>query len=161
MGMPVASWQGVVLGDPLYRPFIHLDGSGTKQAGDIEYRALRAAAMEWKDNPRERRMQLEKAADRIQSGILAEALGLESIERADPVEASRWFNNARLHYVKAEDKMRQDFSLIAIERNAKRKDAAIQKLREARMRYGALPEADAFKVWLDLLSPPPPPPSNP
>ena len=160
MGMPVASWQGVVLGDPLYRPYCHLDGSGSKQAGDIEYRALRAAAIEWKDNPRERRMQLEKAADRMQSGILTEALGLESIERADPIEASRWFNNARLRYVKAEDKMRQDFSLVAIERGAKRKDAAIQKLREARMRYGALPEADAFKVWLDLLAPPPPPPPS-
>ena len=157
MAMPVASWQAVVLGDPLYRPFMHLDGGGTKQAGDIEYRALRAAAIEWKDKPSERRMQLEKAAERMQSGILAEALGLESIERADPIEASRWFNNARLHYVKAEDKMRQDFSLIAIERNAKRKDAAIQKLRDARMRYGALPEADAFKVWLDLLLPPPAP----
>ena len=52
MAMPVTSWQGVVLGDPLYRPFLHLAGGGVKQEGDIPYRALRAAALEWKNNPR-------------------------------------------------------------------------------------------------------------
>ena len=47
MAMPVASWQGIVLGDPLYRPFLHLDGNGKRLKTDSEFLALRLA-MRWK-----------------------------------------------------------------------------------------------------------------
>ncbi|HVJ47161.1 MAG TPA: TIGR03790 family protein, partial [Luteolibacter sp.] len=47
MAIPVASWQGIVLGDPLYRPFLHLDGSGDIVPEDNDYRALRAAVEKW------------------------------------------------------------------------------------------------------------------
>ncbi len=157
MAMPVTSWQGVVLGDPLYRPFKHFGGSGVKQDGDIEFRALRAAALEWKTNPLERQRQLQQASERMKSGILAEAVGLDFLRLNDPAAAARWFRTARGHYVKDEDKLRQDFSLIAIDRTANRKDAAIRGLRDGLIVYRTLPEVESLKGWLDILDPPPPP----
>lgn len=161
MSMPVTSWQGVVLGDPLYRPYLHLAGGGVKQEGDIPYRALRAAVLEWKNNPRERQAQLEKASERMGSGVLAEALGLELLLLKDPNGASRWFRTAKGYYPAEDDKLRQDFHQITIERTANRKDQAVRELREAQTRYGPIPESEALKGWLDILDPPPPPPADP
>ncbi len=157
MAMPVTSWQGVVLGDPLYRPFRCLDGSGLKQSTDNEFRALRAAEVQWKDSPVEKDRQIEKAAARMKSGILAEGLGLQLLERKDPVAASNQFRTAKTFYESGVDKLRQDFHLIAINRAADRKDLAVRGLQDAQLRSGSMPEADAIKVWLDLLGSQPPP----
>ncbi len=161
MAMPVTSWQGVVLGDPLYRPFRHFDGGGMKQDEDIEFRALRAAAIEWKTDPRERAKQLEKAAERMKSGILAESIGLDLLQQGDSGGAGQWFRTAKTYYARTEDKLRGDFNLISIDRAASRKDLAVRGLREAQMFYGPIPESDALKGWLDILDPPPPPPADP
>jgi uncharacterized protein (TIGR03790 family) len=161
MAMPVTSWQAVVLGDPLYRPFSHLDGGGVKLEGDIEFRALRAAIVQWKVNPRERIEQVEKASERMKSGVLAEALGLEFVERKDPKEASKWFRAAKKNYATNQEKLRQDFNLIAIERALGRKDVASHDLLAAQMAYGSIPEAEGLKSWFDLLNPPPDPAENP
>ncbi len=158
MAMPVTSWQGVVLGDPLYQPYKHLNGSGVKQDDDIEFRALRAAAVQWKDKPLERGKQLERAAERMKSGILAEAVGLEFLGRNESTAAARWFRTAKDRYVKLEDKLRQDFNLIAIERTAGRKEIAVRSLRSAQLLYRTLPEAEGLKGWIEILDPPPPPP---
>jgi uncharacterized protein (TIGR03790 family) len=161
MAMPVTSWQGVVLGDPLYRPFRHFGGGGMKQDGDIEFRALRAAAIQWKTDPRERAKQLEKAAERMKSGILAESIGLDLLQQGDSGGAGQWFRTAKTYYAKTEDKLRGDFNLISIDRTANRKDLAVRALRDAQMLYGPIPELDALKGWLDILDPPPPPPADP
>ena len=161
MAMPVTSWQGVVLGDPLYRPFRHLDGSGVKQDGDNDFRALGAAAVEWKNDPRERRKQLEKASERMKSGTLAEAVGLDCLQQGDPVGAAQWFRKAKADYAETVEKLRQDFNLIAIDRAANRKALAVRGLRDAQIHYGPILEADGLKGWLDILDPPPPPPADP
>lgn len=157
MAMPVASWQGVVLGDPLYRPFRCLSGNGMKRDDDIPYRALRAAAIQWKEDPAERLKQVEKASERMNSGILAEALGLERLESKEPLLAAGYFRTAKSLYQDPPDKLRQDFHLIAIDRTAGLKDLAIAGLEKSRKTYGDLPEAAGFKTWLDILDPPPPP----
>jgi uncharacterized protein (TIGR03790 family) len=161
MAMPVTSWQGVVLGDPLYRPFRHLSGTGEKQGSDIPYRALRAAALEWGSDPVERRQQLEKASERMNSGVLREAVGLELLHRGDAPAAALAFRKAQEWYVKPEDQLRQDFHLITIDRAADRKNLAIQALRAGQARYGLIPESEALQGWLDILDPPPPPPADP
>ena len=161
MAMPVTSWQGVVLGDPLYRPFLHFDGGGKKIASDIPYRALRAAVVEWPNNPRERNKQLENATERMKSGVLAEAMGLNLMMLNDPSGASRWFRTAKGFYPDAVEKLRQDMQLVAIERTAKHKDLAVRGLREALVEYASLPELDAVKGWLYIEDPPPPPPADP
>jgi hypothetical protein len=108
------------------------------------------------------RKHLETESERLRSGLLSETVGLRLVADAKPAQAVVWFNNAKRHYSKPEDKMRQDFNIIATHRaEPDSKSLAIQKLREARMRYGVVPEAEAFAGWLDILDPPPPPPADP
>lgn len=159
--MPAVSWQGVVFGDPLYRPFLHLDGSGDKSADDNDFRALRLAMMEWGGQPQEMQKQLESAVERTRSGILAEAIGLRFREAKRDAEAVLWFRKAKNLYSSDADKFRQDFSVIAVDRAAGRKDAAITGLQEARTRYGTMPETAAITAWMSILAPPPPPPADP
>ncbi|MCF7731147.1 MAG: TIGR03790 family protein [Akkermansiaceae bacterium] len=160
--MPVASWQGVVLGDPLYRPFARLNGSGPRLKENSSFMALRMAALKWGDDPAEYRKQLLAASERMKSGTLAEALGLWLVSRGKSAEATVFFNAAKEHYPTPSDKIRQDFNLIAIQRAAPGgKAQAINALRAARSRCGKAPEAVALAAWLDILDPPPPPAANP
>lgn len=152
------SWQAVAFGDPLYRPFARFDGSGDVKSGDRDFIALRLAAMQWGKTPPVLLTQLEKAAERTGSGTLAEAVGLRLREQNLNAEAARWFETAKNGYVATEDKLRQDFNLIAIDRATGRKDAAARGLRDAKLRYGPIPEADGLTGWLNLVDPPPPPP---
>jgi uncharacterized protein (TIGR03790 family) len=161
MAMPVTSWQGVVLGDPLYRPFRHFSGTGDKQDSDIHYRAVRAAFLEWQRDPVERRSQLEKASERMKSGVLREAVGLNLWQQGDAPAAALAFRKAQEFYSKPEDQLRQDFHLITIDRAANRKNLAIHALRDAKQRYGALSEAEALESWLSILDPPLPPAADP
>lgn len=156
MAMPVTSWQGVVIGDPLYRPFLHLAGTGAVRREDRDFRALRAARIRWPYDLVERNRQLDSAASRNASGALTEAVGLDLVERGLTTEAAVRFRDARLRYLTAEDKMRQDFHLSAIDRAAGRKELAIRSLRDASLRYGPVPEDEAIQAWLQLLDPPPP-----
>ena len=159
--MPATSWQAVVLGDPLYRPFKHLDGSGDRKKEDLDFRALRSAVQTWPRDSAERHKQLDKAADRLRSGILAEAVGLDMLQQGLTAEASVRFRTAKVLYIATEDKLRTDFHVIAMDRGANRKDLAVRGLRDAQMRYSAIPETDCLKGWLDILDPPPPPPADP
>ena len=116
MAMPVTSWQAVVLGDPLYQPFKFLDGRGERKKEDIDFRALRAADQRWPADPAERRKQLDKATERTKSGVLAEAVGLDFLQQGLTAEAAARFLSAKGYYVATEDKLRQDFHVIAMDR---------------------------------------------
>ncbi len=162
MSIMVTSWQAVVLGDPLYRPFLHLDGGGDRAEADNDYRALRAATVQWPTDTAERERQLLAAAERMDSGILVEAVGLSAVESDRKAEAAVYFQNAKPRYKNPADKLRQDFNLIAIQRAAGEKDQAIRSLRSiAAEPYGNIPEAVAAKGWLDILDPPAPPQAVP
>lgn len=158
--MPVASWQGVVLGDPLYRPFLHLDGTGEIADEDRDYRALRAARMRWPTDGAERRKQLAAAVKRTRSPVLAEAVALDALADGLGTQAKPGFLEAKNLYVRTEDKMRQDFHRIAIERGTGSKTVAIRELRDAKLIYGPVPAAQSLDAWLKILDPPPPPPNS-
>ncbi len=159
--MPVTSWQTVVLGDPLYRPFLHLDGTGTSREEDREFRALRAAHRQWPDQHDERRGKLAAASESLSSGTLAEGLALDYRESKDIPNSVIWFNKAKNLYVRTEDKLRQDMHLIAIHRELNKRQEAINDLRAARAKYGPIAESEAISGWLDILDPPPPPVADP
>jgi len=159
--MPVTSWQGVALGDPLYRPFLHIDGTGEKRPEDRDFRALRAAKRQWPDKTDERRKKLVTASENLKSGNLAEGLALEYLEEKDIPNAQIWLQRAKEFYTANDDKLRQDMQLIAIERARKNNPAAITDLRNAKARYGPISEAEALSGWLDILDPPPPPVADP
>jgi hypothetical protein len=161
MAMPVTSWQGVVLGDPLYQPFRHLSGTGEVTKEDREFRALRAATQKWPNSAVERRSQLDQAAERMRSGVLAEAVGLELLSQGLSAEAVVHFRSAKSLYVRTEDKLRQDFHIIAMDRAAGRKELALRGLRDALALYGPIPESESLGAWINILAPPPPPPPAP
>ena len=161
MAMPVCSWQGVVLGDPLYRPFRRLDGSGKVLDEDKPFRAWRMASERWADRADERRRQLESAAQRTSSGWLAEAIGLDLLADGRSSEAVVQFQSAKAWFATSADRLRQDFHIIGIDRAAGRKQLALDGLRAAALRLGPQPESAALQAWIDLLDPPPPPPAKP
>jgi uncharacterized protein (TIGR03790 family) len=160
--LEAVSWLGVALGDPLYRPFARFDGTGPRSKPNASYMALRLAALKWGGDPPEMRTQLMAAAERMKSGTLSEALGLRQWAEGSPGEAKVFFNRAKELYPTSPDKLRQDLHLIAILRASPGGSArALTALRDARRRYGGIPEADALAAWLDILDPPAPPPADP
>jgi hypothetical protein len=161
MAVPVLSWQNVVLGDPLYRPFLHIDGTGEKAESDREYRAIRIASMRWKDDPRQLQAMIQEGADRLKSGVMMESLGLLKTEQRMTAEAAMDFQRAKLYYTGQPDRLRMDMHVAAIDRAGGRNASAIKILRGARTIYLNLPEAVAAQAWLNIIDPPSPPPAKP
>ena len=156
MAMPVTSWQGVALGDPLYRPFLHFSGSGVSRKEDRDFRALRAAMLQWPGSPEMRYAKLEDAARRTGSGCFLEASALEMLEAGLNSRAAVTFQAAKAAYILSEDKLRQDFHMAAIDRAAGRKDLALRTLRDAQVRFTGQPGIEALAQWIRILDPPPP-----
>lgn len=154
MAMPVCSWQGVVLGDPLYQPFLHLRGSGVVEDGDKPYRALRAAMVQWAGKEPERWRQIEKAASRTKQGIYHEAVGLEQLSKFRTAEAMASFRAAKALYADENEQLRQVLHIAGSDRATGDKNLAIRELNEAMQVFGKIPEVAAVKVWLDILQPP-------
>lgn len=161
MAYPSLSWQGVVLGDPLYRPFLRLDGSGKKEEADKVFRALRISKMRWPNDPLERENQLRSAADRMSDPVFLEAVGLDLMARKNTALAAATFSEAKLLFPNSFDKLRMDLQVAMIDREGKRTAAAIQGLRDAKLRYSTIPESAAAGALLNILDPPPPPPAAP
>jgi len=149
--MPAHSWQGVVLGDPLYRPFIHFSGTGEILEEDRDFRIIRAASRQWPDDDTLRIEKLVLANQKLSSGRLAESLANEYLSQKDTSNAQIWFIKARDSYKENCDKLRQDLQLIAIERTKKNDLIAIQLIKSAQKTYHNLPEAAALANWLDIV----------
>ena len=161
MAAPAVSWQNVVLGDPLYRPFLHLDGSGEVTDADREYRAIRVANLRWKDDPKKMDNMLREGADKLKSGPMLEAIALMEVEQRKGPEAASDFLKAKVYYTAKPDRLRMDLEVAAIDRAAGNKEAAIKQLRGARTLYQDIPEVSAAAAWLNIIDPPPPPPAQP
>ena len=139
--------------------------AGRNSEADREYRALRVATMRWGDEPDELPRQTTPQGRRqtMHSGTLYEALGLHGARRRQDASAARISSTrpAAPSPTRA-DRIRQDFHLVAIDRAAGRKEAAIARLRDAEdSATDGLPEAAAVTAWLNILDPPPPPPARP
>jgi uncharacterized protein (TIGR03790 family) len=161
MSVPVLSWQNVVLGDPLYRPYLHIDCSGERSDADREYRALRLASLRWKDDRKEFDTMVRDGAERLKSGVMIEALGLREIEQGKTAEAAMDFQKAKNYYTEKADRLRMDLEVAAIDRAGGRNAAAAKTLRGARTLYMNMPEAMAAQAWLNIIDPPAPPPATP
>jgi len=161
MATPGLSWMNVVIGDPLYRPFLHIDGGGEKLQTDREFRALRIATMRWGEEPKLLEENVRKAADSMSSGTLLEALGLQKLAGSDAAAAANFFDLARSTFSSPRDRIRQELHIVAIDRAAGKKTIAVNRLRDLKLKYSGLPEATAITAWLNILDPPPPPPAPP
>lgn len=153
MSVPVLSWQNVVLGDPLYRPYLHMDGTGDKADADREYRAIRLATMRWKDDPRQLDAMLREGASRLKSGVMMESIGLLKAEQRMTAEAAVDFQRAKVYYATPADRLRMDLHIASLDRAGGRTASAISILRGARTLYLNLPEAVAAQAWLNIIDP--------
>ena len=161
MALPALSWQNVVLGDPLYRPFLHLDGSGEKADNDRNYRAIRIANERWGKEPETMVKKLRTAAAAKSNGWLYEYLGLWHRHHKQYQIAIAFFESASKKHIKESDRLRQWLYTADIHRETGNKPLAIQTLRQAKQLMGEIPESKTTLALLNILDPPPPPPPIP
>jgi uncharacterized protein (TIGR03790 family) len=126
--IPALSWQAVVLGDPLYRPFLHLDGTGEKSPGDKVYRALRVAKKLHDLSDSKYLSEIDRIGREKKNPVFLENLGLIYLSRREATLAKVYFKEAKLHYTDPADRLHCDLHLIGIERSAGRKSEALRAL---------------------------------
>jgi len=159
MACPTLSWQYVVLGDPLYRPFLHLDGSGDKDPSDRDYRAVRMATQLWGNDPDQWVKKLRTAAATKNNASLYEFLGLwHQYHHKDQV-AIAFFQSASKKFMLSSDRLRQWLYTADIHRQQGNKKLAIATLKKAQIVITDIPETKSVTALLNILDPPPPPPA--
>lgn len=161
MALPVLSWQNVVLGDPLYRPFIHLNGSGTVTAEDRDFRAIRVANQRWGKEPENLVKKLRSTAAEKNNARFYEYLGLWYAARNQPKIATAFFETSSKQHIKASDRLRQWIYIADLQRKAGNKKGAIATLKQARELTPNIPEVKSVVALLNILDPPPPPKVEP
>lgn len=160
MAMPVHSWQSVVVGDPLYRPFKNREAQPEVSDEDRPFYAYQLAITQWGNEPDTLVVKLRTAAARMSSGTLYEALGLRRLEENNLDEARAFFESAGRSYPGASDKLRQQLHLVDSYRRIKENAAALEIISAAEKRFGDIPEAKALLALKTILDPPPPPPAR-
>ncbi|MBK1834372.1 TIGR03790 family protein [Roseibacillus ishigakijimensis] len=161
MAIPVHSWQSLVIGDPLYRPFLVYNQPPAAAEDNKDYRAFRLGVQKWSLEPETLTVKLRSAAARMGSGPLYEALGLRLLEENKIVEAKAFFQAAGKVYPGSADKLRQTLHEINIHRVFGEKEAALGLIEEASERFGEIPEGKALIGLRNILHPPAPPAAQP
>ena len=158
------SWMTTIVGDPLYRPFLALDAPANDErnparAPSPEWATLRKAELAWNDeNPKTSAHIFEKAAAKLHSGLLYEALGLREESAGENSAAQRAFEKAEKFYAPANDRVRCVIHQVRLWQSLGDKDRALAVSRKAIAKY---PTASATTVLREIalkLSPPPPTP---
>ncbi len=163
MSIAALSWQGMVIGDPLYRPFLHFENiTGELSEADRPYRLLRAAAGEWIDEPAKYTEKLSAAATQMKSGIVFESLGLREARLKNYAEAQKYYISAINNFSKDRaSQLRNNLHIIEMARTAKLTDQAVSRLKDLKKAYNDLPEIAAVDSLITQLNPPAPKPTPP
>ena len=161
MSLPILSWQNICIGDPLYRPFIRLDGSGTVHDRDKPFRAMSLAFRAWKGDKERIEQKLTTAAIKTEDAKYYETLGLWNQFLGAQNEALSYFSFAEKKFKFNSDKVRIALHQANIFRQMKKKPAALKVLREAYIGREKHSSGIPIKSMIDILDPPPPPPAQP
>ena len=156
MSMNVVSWQNIVIGDPLYRPFKNPLVSTENLKEDRQYKLIRYAQTKFPD-PEIRHTELLKVADQTKNGSAYEMVGFRSLELANYQAAAEAFTQAKTLFTAPADKLRQDLNQVEIQRRQKNTKAALKLLKKAQLEFKNIPEAQAITGLLTILDPPAPP----
>ena len=159
MAMNVISWQSVVIGDPLYRPYKTFESAPADFKEDRDFKAIRLAQSRWKD-AKERRTNLTQAATKFKSGIIEEYFGMEDLEDKNWDAAAESFTKAKALYENPADKLRQDLNLVELMRRQKKHGEAMVILKKALSTYEDIPEIKSVDGLITILDPPAPPPAK-
>lgn len=132
MSERVISWQTVVVGDPLYRPFKFVNDT-TRPPGTTPWDLYREGARKWfREGRPAGEAALKEAAARARSGLLWEGLGLLELTADDGAEAAlAAFGEARQATATSEDILRaaiHEVILLRALKRAREADALTQKM---------------------------------
>lgn len=101
---PVFSWMQVMIGDPLYQPFIIK--SEIEAGQDDDFKAFRIAVLRWASKPKQLISNLDKAATSLKSGKILESTGLYMMSEKKYKDADEVFKRAAALYANSEDQLR-------------------------------------------------------
>ncbi len=160
MAIHVLSWQNLVLGDPLYRPFKNRGQKPPELTTDRDFKITRMAHDNWPDVT-ERTTKLGGAAERMKSGIIFENLGTALQEGKEFDKAIAQFTKAQSSYKAPQDKLRQVLNIVETERRRNNTSKATALLKAAKKEYRGIPGSKAIDALITILNPPAPPATKP
>jgi len=161
MATPLLSWQNVVIGDPLYQPYLHLSGSGEETKEDNFYRACHMALKAWGEKIPTLVRNLSAVANKKNDGRYYEVAGLFLRYKNRFQEASEFFSLAQKMYPLDSDKTRNVIHTIDMLIADGQKSKAIIACKALLIKIKGNSEAKTLQSMLNILSPPPPPQAKP
>ena len=156
MATPVVSWQGIVLGDPLYRPFAKRI---RPLRGDV-YAEWQALCRRYAGDDTRLCTAVEAKLAGVHAGLWAEMYAWHCAENNELERAAHYFAAARQRYSLAVDRIRTCLLEATCLHALGRKTQSESLLRDCAARYAASAYAPAIKQSLNALFPPPPPPKK-
>ena len=159
MAINVLSWQNIVIGDPLYRPYKTFAEAPADFENDRDYKAIRLAHHRWTDE-KERANNLTEVSKKFQTGVIQEHFGMQALEAKNWDTATESFKIARMLYKAPADKLRQDLNLVELNLRQKKRGEALTLLKKAQTEFKDLPEVNSVEGLITILDPPAPPPTK-
>ncbi len=151
------SWMGVVLGDPLYRPYaMWRDWSATID-GSNPWQRYRQIVLEANGDPLAAAKELRKFATESRNSMPLEALGQAQAAAGDFAEAIRTLAEAARIEKSTNIRFRLALSEIEILRRMGRDEEALRKISDALGKFRSDSQKTALGSIALILRPPPPP----
>ncbi len=159
MSIPVTSWQGVVFGDPLYRPFSKMKSMDVEpNALDRYFQGWWAGRLQYEDNWQSRAERMLEAARKAKNSFIYEALALEYLYGKDYAAAERMLTAALdcASDDRTRSRLRLELTLVARARGGK--NAYLAESQKQRALMGTSRFLPALNEWDKRMVPPPPKP---
>ena len=161
MSMPVLSWQGVVFGDPLYRPYARMKDMDVEPTEEDRYfQGWWASSVQFGDRWKERSARLMESARKAPFSCLYEALALECLYRKEPARAGELLSSALDGAADARTRARLLLEILMAERARGGNKAFLQRADGIRGLMSSSAFLPALEEWLARVAPPPAPPKK-
>lgn len=161
MSMPVLSWQGVVFGDPLYRPYARMKDMDVKPTEEDRYfQGWWASSVQFGDRWRDRSARLLESARKAPSSCLYEALALEYLYRKEPARAGELVFSALDGAPDARTRARLLLESLLADRAQGGDKAFLLRMDSVRALMSSSAFLPALEEWHARIAPPPPPPKK-
>lgn len=161
MSMPVLSWQGVVFGDPLYRPYARMKDMDVEPTEEDRYfQGWWASSVQFGDRWKDRSARLMESARKAPFSCLYEALALECLYRKEPVRAGELLSSALDGAADARTRARLLLEILMAERARGGNKAFLQRADGIRGLMSSSAFLPALEEWLARVAPPPAPPEK-
>ncbi|WP_308661550.1 TIGR03790 family protein [uncultured Akkermansia sp.] len=161
MSMPVLSWQGVVFGDPLYRPYARMKDMDVEPTEEDRYfQGWWASSVQFGDRWKDRSARLTESARKAPFSCLYEALALECLYRKEPARAGEFLSSALDGAANARTRARLLLEILLVERARGGNKAFLQRADGIRGLMSSSAFLPALEEWLARVAPPPAPPKK-